>query len=124
MPEIPHYQRAKLEPWLVRAAQGIEIVDHGGLLGWHVVVHNAKGGHEAAGTVVAGCPSELEAEMVGAALWRMFDRARALDIPVQPSGWYVFGTHAGWDSDDIPDLEFHPDLDEAGMPRWERPRAR
>lgn len=39
-----------------------------------------------------------------------------------PSGWYVFGTHAGWSSDDIPRLEFSGE-DEAGMPLFERPVA-
>lgn len=38
-----------------------------------------------------------------------------------PSGWYVFGTHAGWDAEHVPLLEFSEELDEAGMPYWERP---
>lgn len=38
-----------------------------------------------------------------------------------PSGWYMFGTHAGWDHDDIPPLEFSKEQDEAGVPYWERP---
>lgn len=38
-----------------------------------------------------------------------------------PSGWYAFGTHAGWDSKDIPPLEFSEEVDEAGMPLFERP---
>ena len=38
-----------------------------------------------------------------------------------PSGWYYFGTHAGWDSEDIPDdIEFSDEKDEAGMPLFER----
>lgn len=45
----------------------------------------------------------------------------AKNCPDPPSGWYVFGTHAGWDHWDMPRLEFHSDLDEGGMPLWERP---
>lgn len=37
-----------------------------------------------------------------------------------PSGWYHFGTHAGWTSD-VPLLEFSDDKDEALEPLWERP---
>lgn len=37
-----------------------------------------------------------------------------------PSGWYHFGTHAGWDSEDIPMLEFSQERDEGGLPLWER----
>lgn len=119
MSEISPTYRARLEDWLEQAAKGVEVVEHGGLLGWHVVVHNAQGGHEAAGTVIAGCPSELEAELVAAGLWRLVGTKRWEE---PPSGWYTFGTHAGWDS--VPPLEFHPELNEEdGLPKWERPRS-
>lgn len=43
---------------------------------------------------------------------------------VCPSGWYPFGTHAGWDTEDIPEkIEFSDEVDDAGMPLWERPRV-
>lgn len=38
-----------------------------------------------------------------------------------PSGWYQFGTHAGWDAGTVPPMEFSHASDEAGMPLWERP---
>lgn len=38
-----------------------------------------------------------------------------------PSGWYTFGTHAGWDNEDIPRLQFSHEQDEAGMPLFEKP---
>ena len=37
-----------------------------------------------------------------------------------PSGWYHFGTHAGWDSADIPRMEFSGS-GEDGLPLFERP---
>lgn len=37
-----------------------------------------------------------------------------------PSGWYPFGMHAGWDTGDIPPLEFSKEVGEDGMPLWER----
>ena len=36
-----------------------------------------------------------------------------------PSGWYVFGTHAGWDT--APPMRFSEEVDEALMPLWEQP---
>ncbi|MFS0885224.1 hypothetical protein [Aeromicrobium sp. 179-A 4D2 NHS] len=41
-----------------------------------------------------------------------------------PSGWYPFGTHAGWDTGEVPVMEFSEQTDDAGMPLWERPFAR
>jgi hypothetical protein len=36
-----------------------------------------------------------------------------------PEGWFIFGTHV-----DTPGpLEFSEELDEGGLPRWERPVA-
>lgn len=40
-----------------------------------------------------------------------------------PSGWYRFGTHAGWDPGEVPVLEFSEVADEQGFPLWERPFA-
>lgn len=39
-----------------------------------------------------------------------------------PSGWYAFGTHAGWTPEDLEglDLQFSQQVDEAGLPLWER----
>lgn len=41
-----------------------------------------------------------------------------------PSGWYRFGTHAGWDTGEVPIMEFSEQTAEDGLPLWERPYAR
>lgn len=51
---------------------------------------------------------------------RQIEQARA-DFIAPPSGWYTFGTHAGWDSGTIPRLEFSGEQDESGDPLFERP---
>lgn len=40
-----------------------------------------------------------------------------------PSGWYSFGTHAGWDSGTIPQMDFSEEEDDGGLPLWEKPRG-
>lgn len=39
---------------------------------------------------------------------------------IPPSGWYPFGTHAAWDSDDIPTVIFSEEKGEDLLPLWER----
>lgn len=79
--DVEPNQHARVAHWLVEAAVGIEVIPvdqpSGFPTWWHVVVHNGLGGHEAAGTVVARCPSELEGELVAVALWTLVEKVRA-----------------------------------------------
>jgi hypothetical protein len=59
--------------WLREAAVaiGVEPRSVDGIDEWQVVVHNGQGGHEAAGTTLAKCGSQLDAELVAAGLWAL-----------------------------------------------------
>lgn len=48
-------------------------------------------------------------------------RSRYKPVVDPPSGWYPFGIHAGWNSEDLPaEVEFSEQTDEGGLPLWER----
>lgn len=61
-------------------------------------------------------------ELMASSLGRIVDKPKPIPgFKEPPSGWYTFGTHAGWNTGEVPRLEFSEDVDEAGMPYWERP---
>lgn len=49
---------------------------------------------------------------------RLADRLEAVLEMDPPDGWFTFGSHAGQSSIGL--LEFSDELDEFGLPRWER----
>lgn len=66
-------EEARLQPWLEVAATRITVVpmDRGDWFRakeWWVEVHNGLEGDDHAGTIIARCPSEMEAELVAIAL--------------------------------------------------------
>ena len=54
---------------------------------------------------------------VDGAVWAVFEAAQTPTTP--PDGWFTFGSHAPYPW--IERLEFSDEVDEAGMPLWERP---
>lgn len=68
-------------------------------------------GYQALAQLIAGVEALVE---------RYRPEGQMLAVP--PSGWYVFGTHASWTTEDLEGLllEFSEEHDEAGLPLWER----
>lgn len=74
-------QPTRLDHWLAEAAVGIAIwpssPDTPEPLFWRVEVNNGLGGHAGAGSTLAMCKSEEDAELVAAALWTYVAHLRA-----------------------------------------------
>lgn len=73
---IPMDQVPALGEWLKAATKGIDVIpmDRGDWFRpkeWWVELHNDVEGDDHAGTIIARCTSEQEAELVAAALWRL-----------------------------------------------------
>lgn len=86
---IPPDTQARLMQWLTTAAVGIDVIPMDTtfidntvagspatiLPEWWVEVHNdVEGDEDHAGTIIARCTSELEAELVATALWALKER--------------------------------------------------
>lgn len=78
---FPKQNCPRLLPWLVEAAKGIDVIPLPyGPIGhrWGVLVHNGEplDSESNVGTILTGCESELEAELVAASLWALLELNR------------------------------------------------
>lgn len=81
MPDIPRDLSPRLGVWLQQAAVGIAVVpvnvgdpDHLREAEWGVEVNNGLGGHSGAGSIIARCHTDLEAELLAAGLWALLEK--------------------------------------------------
>lgn len=80
----------------------------------HALVHKAGVDKHTLG-VALGCMQVIDE------LRQLEERRQRFLAHPPPSGWYTFGTHAGWENEDSPPLEFSKEADKGGLPLYERP---